>query len=116
MTQMESPRIDSSRIAEVSLSSSREEIERRDKVFTVENLAYNNEGAYSFKATLIDYEWLDPDLVVLYASNDNRDAARRFRIAGVPTLTLRVDRIADFRRLPEREAAQCDRLVGGSLE
>jgi iron complex transport system substrate-binding protein len=39
-----------------------------------------------------------PDLVVLYASNDNRDAARRFRAAGVATLTLRVDRIAEFRR------------------
>ena len=33
-----------------------------------------------------------PDLVVLYASNDNRDAAARFRAAGVQTLTLRVDR------------------------
>ena len=39
-----------------------------------------------------------PDLVVLYASNDNRDAAARLRSAGVQTLTLRVDRIADFRR------------------
>ena len=39
-----------------------------------------------------------PDLVVLYASNDNRDAAARLRAAGVQTLTLRVDRIADFRR------------------
>jgi len=39
-----------------------------------------------------------PDLVVLYASNENRDAAKRFRAAGVPTLTLRVDRIAEFRR------------------
>jgi iron complex transport system substrate-binding protein len=39
-----------------------------------------------------------PDLVMLYASNDNRDAAARFRAAGVQTLTLRVDRIADFRR------------------
>jgi len=39
-----------------------------------------------------------PDLVVLYASNENRDAARRFRSAGVPTLTLRSDRIAEFRR------------------
>jgi len=39
-----------------------------------------------------------PDLVVLYASNENRDAARRLRSAGVQTLTLRVDRIADFRR------------------
>ena len=39
-----------------------------------------------------------PDLVVLYASNANRDAAARFHAAGVPTLTLRSDRIADFRR------------------
>jgi phosphate transport system ATP-binding protein len=44
MTQMESPRIDSSRIAEVSLSSSREEIERREKVFTVEGLAVAYSG------------------------------------------------------------------------
>ena len=39
-----------------------------------------------------------PDLVVLYASNENRDAATRFRAAGVPTLTLRIDSIAQFRR------------------
>jgi len=39
-----------------------------------------------------------PDLVLLYASNMNRDAATRFHAAGVPTLTLRGDRIADFRR------------------
>ena len=39
-----------------------------------------------------------PDLVVLYAGNDNRDAARALRAAGVPTIGLKVDRIADFRR------------------
>jgi len=39
-----------------------------------------------------------PDLVVLYASSANRDAASRLHAAGVPTLTLRSDRIADFRR------------------
>ena len=39
-----------------------------------------------------------PDLVTLYASNSNRDAAVRFHAAGVPTLTLRIDHIADFRR------------------
>lgn len=39
-----------------------------------------------------------PDLVVLYFSNENRDAARRFRAARVPTLTLRGDRIAEFTR------------------
>jgi len=40
-----------------------------------------------------------PDLVLLYASDDNRDAARRLRAAGVPTAAYRVDRIADFRRV-----------------
>ena len=39
-----------------------------------------------------------PDLVVLYASNANRDAAARLRAAGVATLTLRSDHIDDFRR------------------
>jgi ABC-type Fe3+-hydroxamate transport system substrate-binding protein len=40
-----------------------------------------------------------PDLVILYASDDNRDAARRLRAAGVPTAAYRVDRIADFERV-----------------
>ena len=39
-----------------------------------------------------------PDLVILYASQDNRPAAERFRAAGVNTLSLRIDHIADFRR------------------
>jgi len=39
-----------------------------------------------------------PDLVILYASQDNRPAAKRFRSAGVNTLSLKVDHIADFRR------------------
>jgi len=39
-----------------------------------------------------------PDLVTLYASNSNRHAATRLRAAGVATLTLRIDHIADFRR------------------
>jgi iron complex transport system substrate-binding protein len=39
-----------------------------------------------------------PDLVVLYASNDNRDAARSFRAAGIATLSLKIDRIEHFRR------------------
>jgi hypothetical protein len=33
---------------------------------TVANLAYNNEGAYSFRYTLEDYLWLDYDLAILY--------------------------------------------------
>jgi ABC-type Fe3+-hydroxamate transport system substrate-binding protein len=40
-----------------------------------------------------------PDLVLLYASDDNRDAARRLRAAGVPTAAYRLDRIADFARV-----------------
>ncbi|HEX2717328.1 MAG TPA: helical backbone metal receptor [Gemmatimonadaceae bacterium] len=39
-----------------------------------------------------------PDLVILYASNDNRDAARALRTAGVRTLGLKLDRVADLRR------------------
>ncbi len=37
-----------------------------------------------------------PDLVVLYASNDNRAAAAELRAAGVKTLSLKIDHIADF--------------------
>jgi iron complex transport system substrate-binding protein len=39
-----------------------------------------------------------PDLVVLYASQDNRPAAARFRAAGVTTLALKNDHISEFRR------------------
>lgn len=39
-----------------------------------------------------------PDLVVLYAANDNRAAARALHDAGIATLSLKIDRIADFRR------------------
>jgi ABC-type Fe3+-hydroxamate transport system substrate-binding protein len=52
-----------------------------------------------------------PDLVLLYASDDNRDAARRIRAAGVATAAYRVDRIADFRRVTLALGA----LTGDSL-
>ncbi len=39
-----------------------------------------------------------PDLVILYASQDNRPAAARLRAAGVSTLALKNDHISDFRR------------------
>src|SRR2546423_4376 len=39
-----------------------------------------------------------PDLVVLYASQDNKPAANRLRAAGVNTLAFKVDHISDFRR------------------
>lgn len=51
-----------------------------------------------------------PDLVVLYASNDNRPAAQRFHQAGVLTLALKIDSIAQF----ERDTRLIGRLTGDS--
>lgn len=45
-----------------------------------------------------------PDLVLLYASGDNRAAASALRAAGLRVVALRVDLIADF--------ARCVRLLG----
>lgn len=39
-----------------------------------------------------------PDLVLLYASADNRAAVDKMRAAGVATVALKVDLISDFRR------------------
>jgi phosphate transport system ATP-binding protein len=50
MTQMDTPRIDSARIAEVSVALSREELERRERVFTVQDLSV----AYSGNIALAD--------------------------------------------------------------
>ena len=44
-------------------------------VFTVINLAYNNEGAYSFTPTLTDYRWLDYDLAFLYEGYNDLGAS-----------------------------------------
>ncbi len=43
-----------------------------------------------------------PDLIVLYASNGNRAAAGTFHRAGVPTLTMHTDRVADLPRVLQR--------------
>jgi iron complex transport system substrate-binding protein len=40
-----------------------------------------------------------PDLVVLYAAADNRDAVGRLKAAGIATLSVREDRLADFHRI-----------------
>lgn len=48
---------------------------------------------------------LRPDLVLLYASGDNRAAAQAMAAAGLRVVALRVDRIADFER--------CVRVLGG---
>lgn len=44
--------------------------------YTVINLGYNNEGAYSFKATLEDYRWLRYDLAVLYEGYNDMSPAQ----------------------------------------
>jgi iron complex transport system substrate-binding protein len=51
-----------------------------------------------------------PDLVLLYASTDNRPAAERLRAAGIPTASFKVDSIAEFDRLTRL----LGRLVGDS--
>ena len=56
-----------------------------------------------------------PDLVVLYASQDNRPAAGRFRAAGVNTLSLKIDRIADFRRTVETARRNSGRFGAGQV-
>jgi ABC-type Fe3+-hydroxamate transport system substrate-binding protein len=53
-----------------------------------------------------------PDLVLLYASEDNRAAAERLQAAGIPTLSLRIDRIADF----NRAVLLLGRVLGDSAE
>ena len=42
-----------------------------------------------------------PDLVVLYASADDREASEQIRAAGVPVVALKIDHIADFVRAAE---------------
>ena len=39
-----------------------------------------------------------PELVLLYASSDNRAAAQRLRAAGINTVSLKIDSIAEFDR------------------
>jgi iron complex transport system substrate-binding protein len=51
-----------------------------------------------------------PDLVVLYASADNRPAAKSFRAAGINVIALRTDLIIDF----ERTTRLLGRLTGTS--
>jgi iron complex transport system substrate-binding protein len=48
-----------------------------------------------------------PELVLLYASGDNRAAASSLRAAGIHVVALKVDRIADFLR--------CVRIVGDAI-
>ena len=52
----------------------------------------------------------NPDLVLLYASADNRPAAQRLRNSGIATASFKVDSIAEFDRLTRL----LGRLVGDS--
>jgi len=52
-----------------------------------------------------------PDLVILYASSDNRAAAAAFRSAGVNTVSLKIDHIDDF----YRASRTIGRLLGDSV-
>jgi len=51
-----------------------------------------------------------PDLVVLYASAENRVAAQQLRAAGVSVIALRTDKLADF----ARTSRELGRAVGES--
>jgi ABC-type Fe3+-hydroxamate transport system substrate-binding protein len=62
-----------------------------------------------------------PDLVVIYASQSNRAAALSLRKAGVNTLSIRDDHIADFRRTVELLAratgdTAAGRVIADSVE
>jgi phosphate transport system ATP-binding protein len=54
MTQMESPRIDSARIAQVSRGLERDEIERREKVFSVSDLGVSYNGKPALEDVTLD--------------------------------------------------------------
>jgi phosphate transport system ATP-binding protein len=54
MTQVDTPRIDSARIAEVSVALSREELERRERVFTVQDLSVAYSGNLALAGVSLD--------------------------------------------------------------
>jgi hypothetical protein len=62
MTQMEAPRIDSGKIAEVSHGLDRTEVERREKVFSVSDLsvAYRGNVALETSGDFCDAGVVDP--------------------------------------------------------
>ena len=66
------------------------EVEPSGATYTAANLAYNNEGAYSFKYTLRDYAYLDYDLAILYTGyNDlSNDGNRQVYRHESPIFTL----------------------------
>ena len=53
-----------------------------------------------------------PDLVILYASEDNRPAFERLRQAGIPTVAFKLDSIEQFRR----DTRLLGRITGDSAQ
>ncbi len=77
---------------------------RASRPFSVINLGFNNQGAYSFTPTLRDYEYLDYDVIVLYEGYNDmagderpntalfRHASAVFRLTGYfPILPMYLD-------------------------
>jgi len=48
--------------------------------YSVVNLAYNNESAYSFRYTLEDYEYLDFDIAILYEGYNDLSEIRQYQV------------------------------------
>jgi hypothetical protein len=48
--------------------------------FSVVNLAYNNEGAYSFRYTMRDYEYLRYDIAILYEGYNDAGGQPRYQV------------------------------------
>ena len=44
------------------------------------NLGFNNEGAYSFKFTMNDYAYLNPDVIVLYSGYNDLNAIQNYSV------------------------------------
>jgi lysophospholipase L1-like esterase len=86
----------------------------RSSPINVLNLAYNNEGAYSFKYTMKDYDYLDYDVVLIYSGYNDlwqpnlfvfRHQSPIFNWTGyLPLLpALMADRINAWRSRPGKE-------------
>ncbi len=87
------------------------------------NLASNSEGAYSFRYTLHDYDYLDYDVVLLYSGYNDlhsqnfynfRHRSPVFIWTGylplLPTLTM--DRIRAWRKVPDNENEPIAKATG----
>ena len=56
------------------------DVSQSGAMYTAVNLAYNNEGAYSYKYTLRDYSYLDYDLAIFYTGYNDLAAGENRRV------------------------------------